>query len=105
MDVVVHSGDPLFVAAAVAIVGAMGHHALRDGTLVPTGMAVCDIATIESSAVLEGLDPLRTALFVGSRGQAALPELGRFVHVHARTALAVQLPRILGLLAESSTVW
>ena len=105
MDVAVLSGDPMFVTAAEGMVGAMGHRIVSAGTLAPGGVTVCDVVTMESPAVLEELDPMRAVLFVAFRGQRGLADVGEFVHVHARAALAVELPKVLALLAEPSTVW
>ena len=100
MEVAILSADPLFVSAATGIAGAMGHSVTREASAAEH-ITICDVATMESADLLRGLDPMRTVLFVSRDSRAHLA----FLHVYPRTTLALELPRVLALLAEASAVW
>ena len=95
MQIFVLSGDPVFVSATEAIAGVMGHTVTK--TQGPEAVAICDVPTMDSPDVLRALDPMRTVLFVGRASEAN----SAFLHVYPRTSLAVELPRLLALLADA----
>ncbi len=99
MEIAILSGDPLFISAATAIAGAMGHTVTKVAAAAKT-TTICDVATMESADLLDGLDPVRAVLFV-LRESGTHPA---FLHVYPRTSLAVELPKALGLLADASAV-
>lgn len=102
MRIAIRSGDPIFVSAAAGLAGALGHPAATETDESPADVVVCDVGAIDFAGAAATLDPLRTVLFLPANPSLLPPPaaLSAFLHVFPRTALAVELPRLLALLAE-----
>lgn len=101
VDVCVLTQDPIFFSAVEGIVGAMGHRARRveaAGDIRLPDLLIVDYSSIEASAA-NAADPLRTAVFAPPAFLSGARATGA-AHVHLRTTLAVELPRILAQCVE-----
>lgn len=105
MEVVVVSSDLQFVSAVQALAGAMGHN-VRTTRGVAGDLAgelvVLDFGTLENTDGLDRCEVLRTVAFVPlSRPERMVAAQALGIRgVFARGALAVELPRLLGELAD-----
>jgi hypothetical protein len=106
VDVCVLTADNIFFSAVEGIAGAMGHLARRveaAGDVGSPDLLVIDHATAPPLPIWESAgvraDPLRTAVFAPPALLANARATGA-AHVHLRTTLAVELPRILAQYVE-----